>query len=149
LLITQFGHNDQKATSGVTLDQYKTNLKNFASESKAAGATPILLTPLTRRNFNGTKIIENLAEQRSATISVAQANGIGFIDLNMASESYVNALGKAVVSRYNLEPDDWTHLNEWGGVVFARLVSDLLIDKFPALKEVTKVCWTPKDFNQR
>ncbi|KAF2732605.1 SGNH hydrolase [Polyplosphaeria fusca] len=136
--ITLFGHNDQKSNSGVTLDQYKTNLQQFAAESKSAGATPILVTPLTRRTFKDGKVVENLAEQRNATISVAQANSIGFIDLTLKSENYVNALGQSVVSRYNYQPEDWTHLNEWGGVVFARIVSDLLVGKFPVLKAATK-----------
>ena len=37
----QFGHNDQKNTSGVTLEQYQQNLENFASEAKSAGAIPV------------------------------------------------------------------------------------------------------------
>lgn len=114
---------------------------NFSKEASAAGATPILLTPLTRRNFNSStgKVIENLSEQRAATISVAQTNDIKWIDLNLASMNYVNAIGKAAASKYNLASDDWTHLNEWGGVVFARIVSDLLVDKYAQLfRDVTK-----------
>jgi len=122
----------------VTLEQYKTNLKKFADEAKTAGATPILLTPLTRRIFSGSKVVQNLAEQRNATISVAESNGIRFADLNIASENYVNAIGQTAASKYNLAAGDWTHLNEWGGVVFARIVSDLLVGKFPELREVTK-----------
>jgi lysophospholipase L1-like esterase len=37
----QFGHNDQKTNSGVTIDMFKTNLKKFADEASAAGATPV------------------------------------------------------------------------------------------------------------
>ena len=37
----QFGHNDQKSTSGVTMDMYKANLKKFAEEVKSAGGTPV------------------------------------------------------------------------------------------------------------
>lgn len=130
----QFGHNDQKSTSGVSVDQFKANLLKFANEASSAGATPILLTPLTRRNFDSNgKVIENLSEQRAATLSVAQTNNIKFIDLNQASLNYVNAIGKTAASKYNLASDDWTHLNEWGGVVFARIVSDLLVEKYPDL----------------
>jgi lysophospholipase L1-like esterase len=39
----QFGHNDQKETSGVTMEMYRNNLKRFADEAKAAGATPVRL----------------------------------------------------------------------------------------------------------
>lgn len=61
-----------------------------------------------------------------------------WVDLNIASENYVNAIGKDAASKYNLASGDWTHVNEWGGVVFARIVSDLLVAKYPELKEATK-----------
>ena len=75
---------------------------------------------------------ENLATQRTVTIDVAKANNIKWIDLNIASENYVNAIGKAAASKYNLASNDWTHLNTWGGVVFSRIVSDLLVEKYPS-----------------
>ncbi|KAH7115878.1 SGNH hydrolase-type esterase domain-containing protein [Dendryphion nanum] len=134
----QFGHNDQKNTSGVTMDQFKANLKRFANEAKSAGATPILVTSLTRRNFKDGKVVENLANERAATILVADTNSLRYIDLNLASKNYVNAIGKDESSKYNLASGDWTHLNEWGGVVFARIVSDLLVEKYPEFKAVTK-----------
>ncbi|KAF1361650.1 SGNH hydrolase [Lizonia empirigonia] len=128
----QFGHNDQKPTSGVSLSAYKTNLASFASEAATAGATPILVTPLTRRGFSGGKVVENLANETAATIQVATANGRHYIDLNRASTAYVNAIGAAAADAYNLAQGDRTHLNKWGGVVFSRIVSDLLVDKYPA-----------------
>jgi lysophospholipase L1-like esterase len=127
----KFGHNDQKPTSGVTLAAYKTNLAAFAAEAKKAGATPILLTSLTRRTFSGGKVVENLSNERAATIEVANANSLHWIDLNQASTKYVNAIGSAAADKYNLAAGDRTHVNQWGGVVFARLVSDLLVAKYP------------------
>lgn len=126
----KFGHNDQKQTSGVTPAAYKTNLAAFASEALAAGATPILLTPLTRRTFSGGKVIENLANETAATISVAETNGLHWVDLNQASTKYVNQIGQAAADGYNLAQGDRTHVNAWGGVVFARIVSDLLVGKY-------------------
>ncbi|KAF2200640.1 SGNH hydrolase [Delitschia confertaspora ATCC 74209] len=134
----QFGHNDQKETSGVSLAQYTTNLENFASEAAAAGAIPILLTPLTRRVFSNGKVVESLSTQRNLTITAAESKNYRWIDLNMASQNYVNAIGRTAASKYNLASDDWTHLNEYGGVVFARLVSDLLVSKYPEIAKVTK-----------
>ncbi|KAF2867485.1 SGNH hydrolase-type esterase domain-containing protein [Massariosphaeria phaeospora] len=133
----QFGHNDQKPASGVNISQYGTNLLTFAKEVKSAGATPILLTPLTRRNFNGPKVTQNLAVERNVTISLAESNKLRWVDVNIASENYVNAIGKDAASRYNWETGDWTHLNEWGGVVFARIVSDLLVEKYADIDKVT------------
>ncbi|KAJ8108136.1 hypothetical protein OPT61_g8383 [Boeremia exigua] len=121
----------QKQTSGVTLADYKTNLAKFAAEASAAGATPILLTPLTRRSFSGGKVIENLVNETAATIEVAEANQLHWINLNEASTKYVNAIGSSAADKYNLASGDRTHVNEWGGVVFARIVSDLLVGKYP------------------
>jgi lysophospholipase L1-like esterase len=71
-----------------------------------------------------------LANERNATIAVAEALGTRFIDLNRASTDYVNAIGPNASWAYNYLPDDRTHLNEWGSVVFARMVSDLLVEKY-------------------
>ena len=35
-------------------------------------------------------------------------------------------------------PDDRTHLNEWGSVVFGRLVSHLLVEKYKDIRVWTK-----------
>ncbi|KAJ4374898.1 hypothetical protein N0V83_001976 [Neocucurbitaria cava] len=137
----QFGHNDQKPTSGVTLTDYKTNLGNFASEVTAAGGVPILVTPLTRRSFNSTtkRVIENLSNETAITIAVATEKKAHFIDLNKASTDYVNAIGENAITPYNLNGTDRTHLSDWGGVVFARIVSDLLVEKYPSeFEEVTR-----------
>jgi hypothetical protein len=137
--MNKFGHNDQKSTSGVSIQDFKTNLLAFATEATTAGATPVILTSLTRRNFDNAtgRVIENLADVTAAARSVAQSNNLPWIDLNAASLKYVNAIGKAAASRYNLESGDWTHLNEWGGVVFARIVSDLLVRMDGRFGEVT------------
>jgi lysophospholipase L1-like esterase len=135
----QFGHNDQKSTSGVTLDQYATNLGVFADEVENAGGTPILVTPLTRRTFSGGKVVENLANETAKTLEVAKAKSLHFIDLNKASTAYVNAIGSAEADKYNLASGDRTHLNERGGVVFSRIVSELLVAGYPSeFKDVTK-----------
>ena len=57
------------------------------------------------------------------------------IDLNKASTAYVNAIGQNGADTYNwgdngTTGNDRTHLNPWGEVVFARMVSDLLVEKY-------------------
>lgn len=64
--------------------------------------------------------------------------GARFIDLNRASTDYVNAIGQNASWAYNYLPDDRTHLNDWGSVVFGRLVSDLLVAKYKDIKVWTK-----------
>jgi hypothetical protein len=61
---------------------------------------------------------------------VAESLNTRWIDLNRASTDYVNVIGPNASWAYNYLPDDRTHLNEWGSVVFGRLVSDLLVEKY-------------------
>ncbi|KAK1976685.1 SGNH hydrolase-type esterase domain-containing protein [Colletotrichum cereale] len=128
----QFGHNDQKPEKNITLDQYQANLAKLAGEIKALGATPILVTPLTRRSFSSAGVVtNNLANERERTIAAAAAaaGGTTYVDLNLYSRKYVQAVGEAKAHSYNLAPSDNTHLNAEGSVVFGRLVADLLLRK--------------------
>lgn len=66
----------------------------FVDEVREAGGEPILVSSLTRRGFSGGKVVENLADERNATITVAEEKGSKVIDLNIASENYCNAIGE-------------------------------------------------------
>lgn len=59
-----------------------------------AGGNPILVSSLTRRIFSGGKVVENLANERNATLTVAESKGSMVIDLNIVSENYCNAIGE-------------------------------------------------------
>jgi len=139
-LSSQFGHNDQKPAKNISLSAFSTNLRTFATEILSAKGTPILVSSLTRRSFTGTppRVVENLAAERNVTLTVAKELGTRWIDLNRASTDYVNAIGPEASWNYNYLPDDRTHLNEWGSVVFGRLVSDLLVEKYKDIKVWTK-----------
>lgn len=144
----QFGHNDQMPNSNVTLDMYQDALVGMAREVLAAGGTPVLVTPLARRDFepDGTTVKDNLKDYRERTRRAHEVLGddgqqtgdrhARLIDLNAASLAYIGAIGKTAAFRYNKwHPffPDTTHLNELGAVVFARIVADLLLGHPPAL----------------
>ena len=159
--VVQFGHNDQKASANISIEEYSTNLENLALEAKAAGGTPvrqslifcyrqqifvsklidlkILVTPISRRNFNSSGLVtEDLADQRTATVAVAQSIGIDYIDLNEASTKYLDAIGSADAATYNRIPTDFTHLNPTGSVVFGDMVSFLLTTTTEAGKQLSQ-----------
>ncbi|EME87763.1 carbohydrate esterase family 12 protein [Pseudocercospora fijiensis CIRAD86] len=132
----QFGHNDQKPAANISLDEYGTNLAAFADEVTDSGGEPILLTPLTRRGFDDSdppKVVENLVNERRKTIEIAETNGVKWIDLNLRSQEYCNAIGPDASWKHDLSEGDHTHLNDHGSVVFGRLVSDLLVGKYGEL----------------
>jgi hypothetical protein len=58
---------------------------------------------------------------------VAEETGAKKIDLWRESIRYLEAVGEEQAMRFNLNPQDHTHLNDAGSSVFGRLVSDLLI----------------------
>ncbi|KAI0968575.1 SGNH hydrolase-type esterase domain-containing protein [Xylaria arbuscula] len=129
-----FGHNDQKNTSGISLAQYQENLQSLAGDVLGLGGIPLLITPLTRRAFTTpNNATDSLHDQRLATIAAAEATNTTYVDLNEASLKYVDEIGEAAAQTYNLNPTDTTHLNDWGSVVFGRLVADLLLGKKPEL----------------
>lgn len=65
----------------------------------------------------------------------AEATNTIYLDLNQASLAYIDAIGESAAHAYNLNPDDNTHLNDWGSVVFGRLLADLLLEKKPELAQ--------------
>ncbi|KAF2145660.1 carbohydrate esterase family 12 protein, partial [Aplosporella prunicola CBS 121167] len=137
----QFGHNDQKASSGVSLEQYTANLERFVAEVGDVGAHALLVTPLSRRSFDSAdppRVVTDLTDQREATLSVATNTGTPSIDLNQASVDYLNAIGPDDAHTYNLESGDNTHLNDAGGVVFGNMVSWLMGQSVSDLSQGTQ-----------
>ncbi|EPE27326.1 SGNH hydrolase [Glarea lozoyensis ATCC 20868] len=124
-----FGHNDQKPAANISLAQYSTNLRSLAQQILDLNATPILVTSLSRRNFNASGLVtRNLENERLATIAVAKSLDVTYVDLNLASMNYLNAIGLAKATTYNLEPTDFTHLNDMGSRVFGNLVAALVLE---------------------
>ncbi|TKX19066.1 putative GDSL-like Lipase-3 [Elsinoe australis] len=134
----QFGHNDQKPEKNISIAAFTANLVKMVEEVRAVPAVPILVTSLSRRSYkNDTagspKIVENLADVVGGTKDAAEKSGAGIIDLNAASEKYLNAIGPDNAHTYNLNPTDNTHLNVQGSVVFGNMVAGLLVGEVPKL----------------
>lgn len=124
----QFGHNDQKTTSNVTIAQFQSNLESMAKQVRSAGATPIILTSLTRRKFSTSGVLNaDLADVVAAAKKAAAAGGTALLDLNAASSKYIQAIGSVNADTYNLAEGDRTHLNDHGRAVFGRMVADLVV----------------------
>jgi lysophospholipase L1-like esterase len=138
----QFGHNDQKPAANISLAQYQANLEDLARQVRSAGGEPILVTPLTRRVFSAPHVAaDSLRDERLATIAAGRTVGARVLDLNLASRGYVDALGSEDAQRYNLNPNDMTHLNGWGSVVFGRMAADLLLGHPPVIEATAAASW--------
>ncbi|KAH8822997.1 SGNH hydrolase [Flagelloscypha sp. PMI_526] len=124
LITIQFGHNDQKIAPPESMGQ---NLTWMVDELRAIGGEPILVTPLTRRSFrtNGT-IADTLELWANQTKLIAQQKHTHLLDLWQTSITYCEALGPTLCHVLNRTPDDNTHLNQNGSIVFGRMVADLM-----------------------
>ncbi|KAJ6531825.1 SGNH hydrolase-type esterase domain-containing protein, partial [Mycena capillaripes] len=118
LVTIQFGHNDMKIAPPESMGA---NLTIMVNQIRALGAEPVLVTSLTRRTFfdNGT-IQDLLGPWADETILISQQLDTHLLDLHANSITYVEAIGPDAAHRLNRSPDDNTHLNENGTIVFGR-----------------------------
>lgn len=102
-VLIQFGHNDQPGKPGRSTDlatEFPANLKRYVEETRAAGAVPVLVTPLVRRQFRDGKLINDLAPWAEAARKVAAEMNVPLVDLNARSAGMVEELGAAYATRF-------------------------------------------------
>jgi lysophospholipase L1-like esterase len=102
-VLIQFGHNDQPGRPGRSTDlaaEFPANLRRYVQETRAAGAIPILLTPLTRRQFREGRLDNDLAPWAQAVRRVATELDVPLVDLNARSAEAVQAMGPLMAARF-------------------------------------------------
>ncbi|MFT4251712.1 MAG: rhamnogalacturonan acetylesterase [Caulobacter sp.] len=95
-VLIQFAHNDQSSKGERWTDmttEFPANLKRFVEEVRAAGAEPVLLTPLTRREFANGQLKNTLEPWSEEVRKVAAETGTPLVDLNRSSAAVVRKLG--------------------------------------------------------
>ena len=92
----QFGHNDQPGKPGRSTDlatEYIPNLEAYVADVRAAGATPVLITPLTRREFRAGLLQDALSPWAGAVRKAAAATHTPILDLASDSAFAMQTLG--------------------------------------------------------
>jgi lysophospholipase L1-like esterase len=95
-VLIQFGHNDQPGKPGRSTDlatEFPANLRRYVTEARAAGAIPVLVTPLTRRIFTERRLTNDLCPWADAVRRLAAELEVPLVDLNRHSAAVVEALG--------------------------------------------------------
>jgi len=141
VVMIQFGHNDaavEKPERYVTIEGYKEYLRLFVRQTRQKGATPILLTPVTRNYpWKDGKIGNVHGAYPQAVKDVAQELKVQLIDLQQLSIDSFSAKGQEYVSahyfmnlpagKFKNYPEgqkDNTHFQPEGATEVARLVFD-------------------------
>jgi len=102
-VLIQFGHNDQPGKPGRSTDlatEFPVNIRRYVDETRAAGAEPILLTPLTRRAFANGVLQNDLEPWAEAIRRVAAETNTPLLDLNALSAAAVQEMGEEASSRF-------------------------------------------------
>lgn len=96
-VLIQFGHNDGSPNPERHTDvlwEYPANLVAYAREVEAAGAVPLLVTPLTMRNFVDHRLLPDRVAPFAAIMqSTAIKNHLRIIDLFGTSQRAVQKMG--------------------------------------------------------
>jgi lysophospholipase L1-like esterase len=161
-VLIQFGHNDQPGKPGrsTTLEEYAGNLKRYVREARAVGALPVLVTPLSRRQFEDGRLIRNLEPWAAAMRRAAEEADAPLVDLNSVSAAALQEMGptEANMLARGLPPPevvaaalkgdtvalpppavpardafDYTHLGPKGAELFASMVAQELQAATPVL----------------
>ena len=137
-MFIQFGHNDEskeKTDRYTSPDDYKANLGRFINETREKKAFPVLLTPVSRRQFDSLgHVKETHAEYSPLVREVAKQYNVPMIDMDEKSKELLQKFGpeNSKLLFMQLEPgehpnypdgrNDNTHFNELGARKIAQLV---------------------------
>jgi lysophospholipase L1-like esterase len=160
-VLIQFGHNDASdlPERHTDMDQFVDNYRTFVKEVRAVGATPVLVTPLTRRQFKDGQLTPGDVGPRAEAIrQVAKQEKVLLLDLYADSQAAVQKMGASeadtlaqappppeVVAGSNggnsVTPNpqtitpafDYTHLGDKGAQVFSAIVAGEIKQQVPAL----------------
>ena len=101
-VLIQFGHNDQSTKPERRTDEtteFPANLRRFVEEVRAKGAIPVLVTPLTRREFKDGKLKNSLASWSDQVRGVAKALDVPLVDLNALSAAQTQEMGAEMATK--------------------------------------------------
>ena len=124
----QFGHNDQKLAHLQARGGYTDRLRTYIKETRAAGAVPVLVTPLARNSWRAPEHYNDLlADFAAAVLDLGKAEKVPVLDLHAYAMTRVKQDGLETAKRW-FYPGDFTHTNDFGAYRMAGFVARALGD---------------------
>jgi rhamnogalacturonan acetylesterase len=105
-----------------TVHTYGWYFRKFIRDTKAKGATPIVLSMIPRNEFRDGKVIRADNDYGKWAQEVAQQEGSMFIDMNRITADKYDKWGPDSVKKFF--PGDHTHTNKTGATINAESVAD-------------------------
>lgn len=117
----QFGHNDQKRRNLAAFSGYTANLRRYIHEVRRLGATPILVTSLSRipgKDENG--YYDLLEDHAEACRRVGREWQVPVIDLHQYSFEKFCSMGNDTLKGYF---NDAAHTNDYGAILMTEFIA--------------------------
>jgi lysophospholipase L1-like esterase len=137
-VLMAFGHNDSRATIKGNGDEVQGTMhtfgwymRQFVEQTKAKGATPIVLSLIPRNRWANGKVNRNAADYALWAKQAAEQEKVDFIPLNDLIADKYDALGMAKVQAELFPPNEAVHPN-WAG---AKLNAEIVVEGIKALKD--------------
>ncbi len=103
-VLMQFGHNDGSPKPERHTDvlwEYPANLWGYAKDAQSAGATFVLVTPISMRNFVDNRLLpDRIAPFAASMQNVAIEHKLPLIDLFGESQRAVQTMGNVAANHY-------------------------------------------------
>lgn len=176
-VVMQFGHNDaspvndnsrargvlrgtgpeQEAITNLltgkpeTVFTYGAYLRGYIAEIRAAGATPVVASPVIRKRWeaDGKTVTRAGGNFAGWAAEVARQEGVAFIDLNEWGAKRYEALGKDIVATMFPPDPETVHTNWLGAAVNAQLVIAGLLQNKVLPEAVYKQRFAPDGSDDR
>ena len=144
VVLIQFGHNDAKKEDNkryADVNVYRYNLIRMVHEVREKQATPILVTPIARREFENGVLVDRHGEYPEVVRKLAKDLKVDLIDMHRMSMDLLTELGEekskelyvhVAAGEYAKFPEgkeDNTHLNEQGALEMAKLAVNTITKK--------------------
>ncbi len=124
-ILIQFGHNDQPGNGDRSTNptiEFKMYLSKYISDSISRNIIPVLITPVVRRNYRNSRIVNSLRVYAKSIRELGKAHNLTVIDLNKQSEKMFNLVGKNGARKYANNSRDRTHFSYYGANEMAKIV---------------------------
>ena len=138
-LFIQFGHNDEKENDPDRYadpdGEFRELLMRFVQAARGHGATPVFITPVTRRLRNAPNAAWHHDRWAQAYRELGAQQGVAVIDLTALSEALVDSMSceESCQLYMNFGPDQYpnypnglsdnTHLRPAGTRIFGKLIA--------------------------
>lgn len=145
-MFLQFAHNDNnklRPNRYISLEEYPLFLQRYVDACERRGAQCVFVTPVTMRCTDGAgRFVICFDDYRGKMRELAERTGIPLLDLGERSTAYLNQIGEAESKKiylwaaegqypggaYAAGVSDNAHLQEYGAMVYANLVVQLILE---------------------